>query len=183
LGNPGQAQPAPLGRADYQPRGLDLTTEQCQQMTAFISALPRPVETVPPAQTEPVGRGRQLFHAVGCAACHVANMGSIEGVYSDFLLHRMGPDFAAGGSYYGAPSTPSPGSLADAPMPDEWRTPPLWGVADSAPYLHDGRAATLADAIKAHGGQAQESARRYAKLSPVQQQYVLQFLKSLRAPG
>ncbi|MCA9158050.1 MAG: hypothetical protein KDA72_06970 [Planctomycetales bacterium] len=25
----------------------------------------------------------------------------------------------------------------------EWKTPPLWGGADSAPYLHDGRAETL----------------------------------------
>jgi len=35
-----------------------------------------------------------------------------------------------------------PGLPDDVARPDEWRTPPLWGVADSAPYLHDGRAAT-----------------------------------------
>jgi CxxC motif-containing protein (DUF1111 family) len=32
----------------------------------------------------------------------------------------------------------------------EWRTPPLWGVADSPPYLHDGRASTLDAAIRLH---------------------------------
>jgi CxxC motif-containing protein (DUF1111 family) len=30
------------------------------------------------------------------------------------------------------------------------RTPPLWGVRDSAPYLHDGRAKTLHEVLTAH---------------------------------
>jgi hypothetical protein len=34
----------------------------------------------------------------------------------------------------------------------------LWGVASTAPYLHDGRATTLAEAILDHGGEAQNSA-------------------------
>ena len=36
----------------------------------------------------------------------------------------------------------------------EWRTPPLWGVRDSAPYMHDGRAETLLEAISMHDGEA-----------------------------
>ncbi len=35
----------------------------------------------------------------------------------------------------------------------EWRTPPLWGFRDSGPYLHDGRAQTLEEAVAMHGGQ------------------------------
>jgi CxxC motif-containing protein (DUF1111 family) len=184
LGNPGQAQPVPLAQTSYRPRGLDLTTEQCEQMATFIAALPRPVEKAPgdARSQERVTRGRQLFNEVGCADCHVPNMGSVEGVYSDFLVHRMGTDLVGGGSYFSPPpdSPPSPG--AD-PLPDEWRTPPLWGVADSAPYLHDGRAATLADAIQMHGGQAQATAARFRNLRPGQQEDLLRFLKSLRAPG
>jgi mono/diheme cytochrome c family protein len=34
----------------------------------------------------------------------------------------------------------------------------LWGVATTAPYMHDGRATTLAEAILEHGGEAQASA-------------------------
>jgi len=34
----------------------------------------------------------------------------------------------------------------------QWKTPALWGVADSAPYMHDGSAPTLRDAILKHGG-------------------------------
>ena len=40
-------------------------------------------------------------------------------------------------------------------LAQEWRTPPLWGVADSPPYLHDGRAYTLEDAIRLHDGEAE----------------------------
>jgi CxxC motif-containing protein (DUF1111 family) len=42
--------------------------------------------------------------------------------------------------------------VSEQPTPAEWRTAPLWGVADSGPYLHDGRANSLAEAIELHGG-------------------------------
>ena len=48
----------------------------------------------------------------------------------------------------------------------EWRTPPLWGLRDSGPYLHDGRAATLEQAIASHGGEAQKTAQRFFGLGP-----------------
>ena len=67
--------------------------------------------------------------------------------------------------------------------PSEWRTPPLWGIADSAPYLHDGRAATLAEAIKLHAGQASSSANRFEGLSDVQKEELIAFLNTLRAPS
>ncbi len=184
LGNPGQAQPTPLSQRNYQPVGLDLTTEQCQQMAAFISSLPRPIEVAPGGQDgqKACDRGRQVFHKIGCAECHVPTMGSLTGIYSDFLLHRMGKDLVGGGSYSEPPpdADSSPGA---EPLPDEWRTPPLWGVADSGPYLHDGRAATLDDAIKMHGGQGSDSAARYGFLNAAEQQELMVFLKSLRAPN
>ena len=48
----------------------------------------------------------------------------------------------------------------------EWRTPPLWGFRDSGPYLHDGRAESLEEAVAMHGGQGGRSARRYFEWSP-----------------
>ena len=65
----------------------------------------------------------------------------------------------------------------------EWRTPPLWGVADSAPYLHDGRAATLDAAIRWHGGEATQAATNYRSLAADDRKKVIAFLKSLRAPA
>jgi CxxC motif-containing protein (DUF1111 family) len=182
LGNPGQAQPRPLGRPDYAPSSLDLTTEQCQQITAFVASLPRPVERVKGGAAAQVQNGKKVFCTIGCADCHTPNLGSIEGLYSDLLLHRMGQTLEGGGSY-GEPPVPLPEfSPGEGPRPDEWRTPPLWGVADSAPYMHDGRAGTLEDAIHLHAGQAARAAHRYANLSSADQTQLIAFLKSLRAP-
>ena len=66
--------------------------------------------------------------------------------------------------------------------PNEWRTPPLWGVADSAPYFHDGGSATLQDAILRHRGQAKSVLERYTKLSACEQKALtgLQDLMTLR---
>jgi CxxC motif-containing protein (DUF1111 family) len=183
LSNPGHPQPRPLGKPDYPERGLDLTKEQCDQLTAFVASLPTPVERRPDAHVGPdTAAGKQLFGAIGCADCHTPNLGSVEGIYSDLLLHRMGQDLVGGGSY-GEPPAPLPdGSSGEGPSPDEWRTPPLWGVADSAPYLHDGRAATLEEAIRLHGGQGLGAAHRFARLGLAEQEQLVAFLKTLRAP-
>ena len=184
LGNPGQAQPVPMSQTNYRAPGLDLTNEQCDQITAYIASLPRPVERLPKAKGagDDAAAGKKLFAAVGCADCHTPDLGSVEGIYSDLLLHRMGQELVGGGSY-NEPPVPVPDfSGGEGPAPGEWRTPPLWGVADSAPYLHDGRAASLEEAIRLHGGQAQQSARRFAKLREVEQKQLVTFLKTLQAP-
>jgi CxxC motif-containing protein (DUF1111 family) len=184
LGNPGQTQPVPLGKPNYKTPGLDLTDEQCNQLTVFLVSLSRPEERTPvmPDPHQRVLNGKNLFTKIGCADCHTPDLGSVNGLYSDLLLHRMGTKLEGTGSYdRPAPNTPppSPGEQAHA---DEWRTPPLWGVANSAPYLHDGRAATLEEAIGLHGGQGAGSAQRFERLSPAERDQLLEFLKTLRAP-
>jgi cytochrome c peroxidase len=64
----------------------------------------------------------------------------------------------------------------------EWRTPPLWGFRDSGPYLHDGRAQTLEQAVALHGGQGEASAQKFFELTPKDRLQVESFLKSLVAP-
>lgn len=64
----------------------------------------------------------------------------------------------------------------------EWRTPPLWGIADTAPYLHDGRASTLEEAIRWHGGEAGSSRDKFESLSESEKTNLLAFLCSLQAP-
>lgn len=184
LGNPGQAQPRPLGRPDYQPPGLDLTLEQCNQLTEFIASLSRPVERLPadPEACEQARAGKKLFRTIGCADCHSPDLGSVDGLYSDLLLHRMGQPLEGGGSYNDPPLPLPDGKPGEGPQAGEWRTPPLWGVADTAPYLHDGRAATLEEAIRLHGGQGQRSAERFSQLNFSDQIQLLAFLKTLRAP-
>jgi CxxC motif-containing protein (DUF1111 family) len=184
LGNPAQAQPVSLSKTSYRPRGLDLTDQQCDQITAFVASLPQPKEIVPdsPQEAGLAASGKGLFASIGCADCHSPDLGAAKGIYSDLLLHRMGSGLVGGGTY-GDPPPELPNFVeGGGPQPSEWRTPPLWGVADSAPYLHDGRAATLEDAIKLHAGQATKSAQRFAELEPLQRVELIAFLNTLRAP-
>jgi len=64
----------------------------------------------------------------------------------------------------------------------EFITAKLWGVADTAPYLHDGRALTLKEAILMHGGEAKQARDAYAALSENEQSSLIAFLRSLRNP-
>lgn len=60
-----------------------------------------------------------------------------------------------------------------------WLTAELWGVGSTAPYLHDGRATTLTEAIVAHGGEARRSRRQFAHLSRNDQAALIAFLENL----
>jgi CxxC motif-containing protein (DUF1111 family) len=182
LSNPGQPQPTPLYQTAVGSTKIDLTRKQCDELTAFCASLPRPVERpVEGTSGADAAAGNKLFRSVGCAECHTPNLGDVDGIYSDLLLHRMGADLVGGGSY-GEPPLPLPDDSDDGPAPSEWRTPPLWGVADSAPYMHDGRAPTLADAVKLHGGQGARARDNYLKLNTADQCRLFAFLLTLRAP-
>jgi CxxC motif-containing protein (DUF1111 family) len=177
LGNPDHPQPTPLSQPWYQTRGMDLTLDQCNQLTAFIASLPRPLEKGSDGMP-----GKRLFNEIGCAECHTPDLGNVPGIYSDLLLHQMGQPLVGGGSYGEPPPEVPKFKSGKGPQASEWRTPPLWGVADSAPYLHDGRAANLQDAILLHAGQGARAARRFSQLSTAEQGDLIAFLKTLRAP-
>jgi CxxC motif-containing protein (DUF1111 family) len=184
LGNPGQAQPLPLGQPDYVTVGFDLTLSQCDQLAEFINTLPQPVERIPPddADRRDAAAGKSIFHSIGCAECHIPDVGNVRGLYSDLLLHDMGQELEGGGDYNDRPLEEPAFKPGTGPLPAEWRTPPLWGVARSAPYLHDGRAATLEGAIRLHGSQGSRSSFRFAGLPAQKQQQVVAFLKTLDTP-
>ena len=80
-------------------------------------------------------------------------------------------------AYYG--STNATGSASRL----HWRTPPLWGVRDSAPYLHDGRAATLMEAIMLHGGEAAAVRLRFLSMPVEDRLALISFLNTLAAPS
>lgn len=120
--------------------------------------------------------GQALFQRINCTGCHVAviltgpspiaalNKKPVH-LWSDLLLHDMG-ELGDGVAQ------------ADAGM-TEFRTAPLWGLRGSGPYLHDGRAATIDEAITGHAGEAAASRDRYLKLTPAQKQQVVEFLNSI----
>jgi CxxC motif-containing protein (DUF1111 family) len=94
----------------------------------------------PPAAPSATGPGAELFGRLGCQACHAGE------ALTDLLLHDLGPGLAAGSD------------------PD-WRTAPLWGLRESGPFLHDGRARSLAEAILWHGGEAATAGEAYRHLN------------------
>ena len=132
----------------------DLDRKQFRSLVSFVKTLPKPIQVDGPE----VEQGRAAFTEIGCATCHVPNMGGVKGVYSDFLLYTLEDPQPRGGSRGDYNEPPPELNLATRPegdpKPAEWKTPTLWGVADSAPYLHDGSAATLREAILRHRGDA-----------------------------
>jgi CxxC motif-containing protein (DUF1111 family) len=188
LSNPGRSQATPLGRPGFKDQGIDLTDDQCGLLANFIRGLPAPVALAPrdPQFAALAGAGRSRFESIGCALCHAESVGPARGIYSDLLLHDLGSGLEGKAGYASGPSDgPNGDQRSDDPggaSPTEWRTAPLWGVADSGPYLHDGRAPDLERAIELHGGEARGVSERFKALSPQVRQSVIVFLKTLHAP-
>ena len=55
----------------------------------------------------------------------------------------------------------------------------LWGCGSTAPYLHDGRAVTLTEAILEHGGESQAARDAFAARSTTDQKRLIAFLNNL----
>ena len=186
LSNPTKPQAISMAKAVAPSSKVDLSDAQCLLIGDYLRGLPAPVQSLPSDDQlrSRVEAGAAGFEAIGCADCHTPNLGTIAGFYSNLLLHDMGPDLASSTGYYGEPpAAPSEGSGTPPPVANEWRTPPLWGVADSAPYMHDGRASTLEDAINLHKGESLGVIARYQALKPEERQNIVAFLGTLRAPG
>jgi CxxC motif-containing protein (DUF1111 family) len=148
-------------------------------------APPRPSSDTP-GGSDSIGRGKDLFASTGCALCHTPTMRTGNttvaalrnrnaNLYSDLLVHDMGPGLADGVSQGQATGR-------------EFRTAPLWGVGQRIFFLHDGRADDLLDAINAHqsgstsqgnASEANEVVRAFNNLFERQKQDILNFLRSL----
>jgi hypothetical protein len=145
-------------------------------------------------------RGRAQFHALGCAGCHQPMMVlespilAVEGVppidlsremrqpglrwdptlggypvwlFSDLKRHDMGKANAARHVQRGVAI-------------EQYLTPRLWGVADSAPYLHDGRAPSFDYAIAGHDAEGAAARAAFAALSAEEKGDLRVYLMSLR---
>ncbi|HSR67929.1 MAG TPA: di-heme oxidoredictase family protein [Acidobacteriota bacterium] len=97
------------------------------------------------------------------------NGGVLVPLFADLKRHNMGPGLEEDFEFGEIPNT-------------DFTTARLWGIADTAPYIHDGRATTLFEAIEAHGGEAQSIRDAFLALSETDQREVLAFLGSLRVP-
>jgi len=125
--------------------------------------------------TDPSRDGERIFAAIGCASCHVPSLTTGQSadrlfdrrpvpLFSDLLLHDVGT---------------GDGIRQAAAAPEEIRTPALWGLRLRRPLLHDGSAATPADAIMRHGNEAELSRRGFERLSAADRSLLLNFLNGL----
>ena len=76
-------------------------------------------------------------------------------------------------------SDSGPGVAEGAAGPREYRTAPLRAVAHTAPYMHDGRALTLEEAIAAHGAEGAAAAAAFSALDASEREALLEFLVAL----
>jgi CxxC motif-containing protein (DUF1111 family) len=186
LSNEMSAQPVPQAHHQDASAKPDMTRQQLHELVCFIKSLPAPVQVLPDDELarERVIHGEALFNQVGCSDCHVRDFGNVSGVFTDFHLYSLQDPDIPGSSGYGISREPNdPFRFPNSePLPDQWKTPPLWGVADSAPYFHDGASLTLESAIGRHKGQAKFSLQQYEELIAEERSQIVEFLKSLRAP-
>lgn len=174
-------------------------------VAVYLALLESPV-VIPPSTPElfdAYGRGAARFQALGCGGCHRDTLvlrgtswtelpdttggagvtfnliadgerprgSSAVRLFSDLRRHDMGESLA---DPHDAPSGVDRRSFL---------TRPLWGLADTAPYLHDGRAATIDEAITLHDGEAAAARDAYLALPHREQRELIVFLSALtRAP-
>ena len=148
-----------------------------QSLVAFQRFLAVPSPVAPTALTD---AGRLLFEKTGCQLCHTQSLKTADAfnlamgnktvnLYSDLLVHDMGEGLADGITQGKA-------------GPREFRTAPLWGLGRRLWFLHDGLAEDLVIAIGRHaspGSEANAVVENYRRLSPKDQQAILDFLRSL----
>jgi len=160
----------------------EVSTQTVNDVVFYLKTLKAPI---PRNQDDPdVIAGKQIFTQISCSSCHTPTLKTgfspIEAIsnkvfhpYTDLLLHDMGPELDDG--YTEGFATTS-----------EWRTPPLWGLGlsensqgGSMFLLHDGRATSIDEAIRMHGGEAENSRNLYMELSEDEKDQLIEFLESL----
>ncbi len=184
----------------------EITPGEMSALSIFLASLPPPKMASLTAEAK---AGEKLFKEIGCARCHVPELQTESATLthsfpevatspSKNTFHRM--DMSETPMKF--PKTPNGAGIRVMMFSDLKRhdmgpglaettgnkldgffiTARLWGIADSAPYLHDGRALTLKEAILAHGGEAQKAKEAYQVLGGSKQEQLLSFLRSLRLP-
>jgi len=140
----------------------------------------------PATSTSSTKNGKTQFTNAGCVYCHTTSFktpatsrpalgNATINLYSDLLVHHMGPGLADG----------LPQGQAG---PDEFRTAPLWGIGQRLWFMHDGRTNNIVTAIEDHyslsnttypASEANQAVTNFNNLSSKNQQDLVNFLRSL----
>lgn len=152
--------------------------EISRAMTDYMLLLAPPPTIVP--RTEEgrmeVQRGKRVFEEIGCADCHTPVLytgpNEIEALdrkpvwlWSDLLLHDMGPELAD--------------NCGRDASPTEIRTEPLMGMRLKEQLLHNGVTSDIRRSIELHGGEGAISRNRFFALPGADQAAIQRFLRTL----
>lgn len=185
----------------------EISDGQLTASSVYMSLLEVPVRIPAPTAAAQlrVNQGEALFNQVNCQACHTQNMTLNNPVHVE-----LGDTTGGAGITYNLATNmqqPRPALNANGSMTVEiwsdfrrhnmgatdcdskpfnqigacfFMTPPLWGIRNTAPYLHDGRAATLLDSVLLHGdGDDLASVNAFKALSADDQSKIVEFMSSL----
>lgn len=166
---PADADPMPDPEIDE--RGMNLLTDFVRFLAPSVRG-----NMASAAVRDTVERGERLFEEIGCTSCHVPSMRAgpsdvaaldrkTVGLYSDMLLHDLGPVL---GDVCGLNASPS-----------EYRTALLLGLRFRTDYMHDNRSPSLRRAVLLHEGEATRTRDAFERLTVEEQEFVLRFLSSL----
>ena len=168
--------PNPDAFADDQKPGIDVDLETVNKVADYMRLIELPTRMPSSTRGAPSCSNRRFAPPATCPRCARAAItpvkplaGRSARIYSDLLLHDMGPDL-------------SDGMIDEDARPTEWRTPPLVGLRFFNAFLHDGRAHGIEEAILAHEGPASEGSeavRRFRSLEERERQELVQFVGTL----
>jgi hypothetical protein len=110
-----------------------------------------------------------LFNVVSDGQAHPKvlpnkNSFQVKNIFADFKRHDLGAAFHE--------------RNYDGSLQTKFMTEPLWGVATTAPFGHDGRSINLEEVILRHGGEAELSKQKFINLKDDQQK-IIAFLNTL----
>ncbi len=178
----------PEDTLNFTPTTGSPNTAVISDIEAFANFMRMLAPPTPAPATPSSEKGRAAFARIGCVQCHTPSLttgakiasgssttpsaalsNQTANLYSDLVVHHMGKGLADGITQGGA-------------GPDEFRTAPLWGLGQRVFFLHDGRTTNLVEAIRdhrSHGSEANKVIQHFNRLTPREQQDVINFLRSL----
>ena len=160
----------------------ELSTERLNNVVFYLQTLKEPIQR---QKSDPeIRAGKEVFNNIGCNKCHVSEWktgttainalsNKYFSPYTDLLLHDMGAEL-------------NDGYTEGIALASEWKTPALWGLglsknSQGGQYflLHDGRAHSIEEAIRLHGGEGGKSRQGFNDLEPNEKAQLIKFLESL----
>jgi len=139
---------------------VDLVTSKLPALQAYQLSIAAPAAPAGSFDPAAAARGQQVFAGIGgCATCHSGALFTD----ANSMLHPPADSMAE-------PETPSYAARSATRL---YRTSPLKGVWQHAPYFHDGSAATLEDVVATY------NTRKSLGLTAQQSADLVQYLKSL----